>query len=146
MSSSEMREKVIHWFNSGQTHKLSAPFQSGDNYINLNLLNKLTEKTKEIEKFVNFEVLSSHNASKKIGEKLLELAIKLPWISLHFWQPRAITLRCISTAWASKDWLGVAFCTLKLLLKMQSLEESVNHVISQKFLWGLSGKYARTNN
>ena len=38
---------------SGQTHKLSAPFQSGDNYLNLNLLKKLTEKTKEIEKFVN---------------------------------------------------------------------------------------------
>mgnify|MGYP001803459592 CR=1 FL=1 len=54
MSSLEMREKVIHWFNSGQTHKLSAPFQSGDNYINLNLLNKLTEKTKEIEKFWGF--------------------------------------------------------------------------------------------
>ena len=36
---------------------------------------------KEIKKFVCFETLSSHNASKRMGEKLFGLAIELLWIS-----------------------------------------------------------------
>ena len=63
--------------------------------ISLNLLNKLPEKTKEIEEFIYFEALSSHTASKKTGEKLFEFANELLWTSLHFWQPSAMTLKSV---------------------------------------------------
>ena len=71
MSSSEVTRWGKKWFTDivyDQTHKLSAPFQWGDNHVNLNLLNKLPERTKEIQEFIYFEALSSHNASKKMGE------------------------------------------------------------------------------
>ena len=82
-----MREEVIHRYNLDQTDKLSAPFYWGDNYIKLNLLNKLPEKTKKIKKFIFNEASSSHNASTQMGEKLFEFVTEPLWIFLHFWQP-----------------------------------------------------------
>ena len=61
--------------------------------------------------------------------------------------------RCLSgtytTAWASTDYLDFAFCVLKLLLKMQSLD-SVNgisqaRIFLRRKVAGLFDKYTRIN-
>ena len=134
-------------------HKLSAHFQWGDNYTNLSWLNKLSEKTIQMEKWIYLSLrlptMHCFLITKKMEEKLFEFGLELLWISLYFWQPNTITLKSMDrdAYQVHINSLGInrltRFCILCFEIATQDAKSWICECHQPEFLWRLSDKCAR---